>query len=64
MSGQFGHGAVRLYALAARTLGWLPDQFWNATPAELASAICEPPPASTPPLARTEFNSMMEQDNG
>jgi uncharacterized phage protein (TIGR02216 family) len=64
MSASFGPHAVRLYALAARTLGWLPDHFWNATPAELASALCEPAPGEASPLGRAELNSMMEQDNG
>ena len=36
---RFGPGAARLAGLAARMFGWLPDQFWLATPAELAAAL-------------------------
>lgn len=31
--------ATRLAGLAAILLGWRPDDFWNATPAELAAAL-------------------------
>lgn len=60
----FGQHAVRLYALTARTLGWLPDHFWNATPAELAAALCEPGTGDAHPLGRAELNNLMEQDDG
>ncbi len=64
MNGCFGQHAVRLYAVAARTLGWPPGDFWNATPAELVSALCEPGTDETHPLGRAELNNLMEQDNG
>lgn len=35
----FGEAAARLCGAAAMLLGWRPDQFWNATPAELALAL-------------------------
>jgi uncharacterized phage protein (TIGR02216 family) len=35
----FGDRASQLAGLAARLLGWLPDDFWHATPAELAAAL-------------------------
>ena len=41
MSG-FGEAAARLSGAAAALLGWRPDEFWNATPAELALAL-DPP---------------------
>ncbi|MFD2577894.1 phage tail assembly chaperone [Novosphingobium colocasiae] len=31
--------ALALCGLAARVLLWRPDEFWNATPAELAAAL-------------------------
>ena len=34
---RFGDLALRLSALAARLLGWRPDHFWSATPAELTA---------------------------
>jgi hypothetical protein len=35
----FGERAVELASLAASLLGWRPDEFWNATPDELAAAL-------------------------
>jgi uncharacterized phage protein (TIGR02216 family) len=35
----FGEGAARLAAIAGQLLGWRPDEFWTATPAELTLAI-------------------------
>ena len=35
----FSAGAARLAGLAGALLGWRPDEFWNATPAELAAVI-------------------------
>ena len=41
---KFGEHAALLFGVSARLLGWSPDQFWEATPAELAAAIGEPVP--------------------
>ena len=46
MSGLFGDAASRLCGFAARLLGWRPDEFWSATPAELASALQGDAPAA------------------
>jgi uncharacterized phage protein (TIGR02216 family) len=35
----FADAAIKLAGHAALSLGWRPDDFWNATPAELASII-------------------------
>lgn len=35
----FGEGAAKLCHAAAMLLGWRPDEFWNATPAELATVL-------------------------
>jgi len=53
----FGEGAGRLAGLAGALLGWSPDAFWRATPAELAAVVraasgeavggCAPPDAAT-----------------
>ena len=53
----FEQGAARLAGLAGALLGWRPDEFWDATPAELAAILNamiadEPPPASAADLAR------------
>ena len=35
----FGEGAARLCGAASMILGWRPDEFWGATPAELTLAL-------------------------
>ena len=35
----FAEGAVRLAGFAGAVLGWSPDIFWQATPAELAAVV-------------------------
>lgn len=35
----FSEGAARLAGLAGALLGWRPDDFWRATPAELAAVL-------------------------
>ena len=36
---RFADGAGRLAGLAGWLLGWRPDEFWRATPAELVSVL-------------------------
>jgi uncharacterized phage protein (TIGR02216 family) len=36
---RFGEAAARLCSFASRLLGWRPDEFWDATPAELALVL-------------------------
>lgn len=62
MSDSFGQAALALYAVAARILGWKPEEFWAATPAELLAALAPPGGAST--LGRADLERMMEHDNG
>ena len=54
MSGLFSESAARLAGLAGALLGWRPDEFWNATPAELAAILAPAAPscASAADLAR------------
>jgi len=42
MTELFGEGAARLCHAAAVLLGWRPDEFWSATPAELSLALQAP----------------------
>jgi len=52
----FSESAGRLAGLAGAVLGWRPDEFWNATPAELAAILGamsgEAPAASADDLTR------------
>ena len=36
---RFAQGAARLAGVAGWLLGWRPDEFWRATPAELAAGL-------------------------
>jgi uncharacterized phage protein (TIGR02216 family) len=38
-TGTFSAGAGRLAGVAAWLLGWRPDEFWRATPDELAAVM-------------------------
>lgn len=63
MSG-FGQSALVLSGLAARVLGWRPQEFWDATPAELSAALgLEEGAAATPGFDRSTLERMMEQDH-
>jgi len=53
----FSDAAAQLAGLAGALLGWRPDEFWGATPAELAAVLQAmtgdaPAPASALDLAR------------
>jgi hypothetical protein len=39
MSARFADGSQRLAGMAAAIAGWRPDEFWRATPSELATVI-------------------------
>ena len=45
----FGEAAARLCCAASMLLGWRPDEFWNATPAEMAMALQPPKGAAEGP---------------
>ena len=61
----FADSAARLAGLAGALLGWSPDQFWRATPAELGAVLnalagdgALPPPQAPP--TRDHIAQMME----
>ncbi len=62
MSDRFGRSANLLAGHLARLLGWRPDEFWRATPAEIAAVLGPPDPAARP-LDRATFDQLMERDN-
>jgi hypothetical protein len=62
MSEVFADGAAKLAGQVPRLLGWRPDDFWNATPAELAAILASFEPAAAPPLSRNEFEHLLERE--
>lgn len=62
MSEPFGTSALRLSGLAARLLGWRPDEFWSATPAELAAVLAPFDPEARS-MGRADLSRMMEHDD-
>ncbi len=62
MSDLFGRSAELLCGHMARLFGWRPEEFWRATPAELAAVLGPPDPAARP-LDRATFNQLMERDH-
>jgi hypothetical protein len=65
MSETFAASTRRWHPLAAQLLRWRPDDFWQATPAELAMALTDPgqTEASTPPTRETIARMMERDDN-
>jgi uncharacterized phage protein (TIGR02216 family) len=49
----FGEAAARLSGAASLLLGWRPEEFWNATPAELALAMSFAGSGADAPDAKT-----------
>jgi len=55
---EFSDAAGRLAGMAGALLGWRPDEFWRATPAELATVLAAltggdgPAPMTSSELAR------------
>ena len=52
MDDAFGPGAARLAGFCAVAFGWSPDQFWRATPAEVAGLVAALIPAGEAPATR------------
>lgn len=68
MSGtRFADGARTLAGVSALALGWRPDEFWRATPEELATALgshaasdIAPPDGDSIAALRAQFPDTME----
>ncbi len=57
----FAETAARLAGMCGAVLGWRPDEFWAATPAELGSVLSAlAPRAEAAPDAAT-LSTLMEQ---
>jgi uncharacterized phage protein (TIGR02216 family) len=62
MTEGFASSAARLAGLIPRVLGWRPDDFWNATPAELAAIVAPADGGHGEPLSRSEFDRLLERE--
>ncbi len=56
----FGDEARRLAGAATLLLGWTPDTFWRATPAELMDALM-PAGGEGEPADRQKIEALMER---
>ncbi|WP_298470320.1 phage tail assembly chaperone [uncultured Erythrobacter sp.] len=64
MNEVFGQAAQKWWSLSARLLGWRPNDFWQATPAELIASLRDPTEtddAAGP--SRERIAQMMERDS-
>lgn len=56
----FRQAAVRLAGLTAILLGWRPEEFWNATPEELATIFAAHVNPATAPADRATLERLKE----
>jgi hypothetical protein len=61
MAPRFGEVALRAAHLAAALLGWRPAEFWDATPAELITALGLRDAPPTGPADSSLLNGLMER---
>jgi Phage tail assembly chaperone protein, TAC len=57
----FTQNAIRLSGLAGALLGWRPNEFWAATPAELGSVLAAFAPDMTHPADHALITILKEQ---
>lgn len=62
MTRRFSQELPGLLSLAARFLRWRPDEFWSATPEELAMALADPQAAPAQPMTRQFIEQLMERE--
>lgn len=62
MSATLTRTILQLNAIAAQRLGWKPNEFWQATPAELSAALVDPTHLGSPMMSLAEIEHMMERD--
>lgn len=63
MSGweRFSDSAGRLAGLAGALLGWRPDEFWRATPAELGAVLRAMAEGDGEAASRSDLERLMER---
>ena len=57
----FSEAAARLAGMAGALLGWQPDDFWQATPAELAGVVAALAGGGAAPMTRDELARLEER---
>ena len=62
MTAIFGDSAGQFASVAAQTLGWSPQEFWGATPSELAMSLRDPFSEHTAGPSREHIAQMMERE--
>jgi len=58
---RFSDSAARLAGLAGALLGWRPEEFWRATPAELAAVLGAMAGPGGAGASRDELERLMER---
>ncbi|HEX8481070.1 MAG TPA: phage tail assembly chaperone [Allosphingosinicella sp.] len=58
---RFSEAAGRLAGMAGALLGWRPEEFWRATPAELAAVIGGMIGEGEPAASRGDLERLMER---
>lgn len=58
---RFSESAARLAGLAGALLGWRPDDFWSATPAELGAVVEAMLGPKEAPGTRSDLERLMER---
>jgi uncharacterized phage protein (TIGR02216 family) len=63
MSGtdRFSDAAGRLAGLAGALLGWRPDEFWRATPAELGAVLAAMAGSESDAASRSDLERLMQR---
>jgi uncharacterized phage protein (TIGR02216 family) len=63
MSGmeRFSEAAGKLAGLAGAVLGWRPEEFWRATPAELGAVLGALAGPEEAPARRADLERLMER---
>lgn len=56
----FGEAAARLAGQAGAALGWSPDRFWRATPAELGAVLRALAGPDAPGVSAAELEKLRE----
>ena len=56
----FSEAAARLAGMAGALLGWRPDEFWTATPAELAAVVAALAGEARPVAGADDLARLME----